>query len=317
MDLENAPDQGHFFVRNILSSKDVVMVSFSLVDVVPSANVLGEGVQWNSQDGCFWWTDIHAAKLYRYHLHSKKISHWDLPEKLGCFAFAKNDERILAAFASGIAWFEPESGALEWIAKPEAHLVGNRSNDGRCDRQGRFWLGTICEQKNSPDQSAALYSLCADGKIEQHLTGLQISNALCWSPDSRKLYHADSPTHSIHVYDFDAPTGTLSNRQVFARTQDSIEPDGACVDAQGYVWNAQWGGSHVVRYAPDGQIDFILPMPVTQPTCVAFGGEHLNLLAVTSARIGLSDEAVQQQPQAGSLFIFQTDVTGLPESRFG
>ncbi|WP_323816386.1 SMP-30/gluconolactonase/LRE family protein [Cellvibrio sp. NN19] len=293
------------------------MVAFSLIDIVPCANLLGEGVQWNQQDGCFWWTDIHSAKLYRYQLASKKLSHWDLPEKLGCFAFAKNDSRLLAAFASGFAWFDVETGALEWIAKPEAHFIGNRSNDGRCDRQGRFWMGTICEQKNSPWQCASLYSLQADGELTKHLTSLHISNALCWSPDSRKLYHADSPAFAINVYDFDAASGVLSNRQVFAQLEQGIEPDGACVDAQGYVWNAQWGGSRVVRYAPDGSVDFILPMPVLQPTCVAFGGENLNLLAVTSARVGLSDETLQQQPQAGNLFIFQTDVMGLEEAKFG
>ena len=293
------------------------MLAYSLIDTVPCANLLGEGVQWNHQDGCFWWTDIHAAKLYRYQLNSKKMSHWDLPEKLGCFAFAKHDSRLLAAFASGFAWFDPATGALEWIAKPEAHLIGNRSNDGRCDRQGRFWMGSIREQKNTPDQCASLYSLSADGQLNKHLTGLHISNALCWSPDSRKLYHADSPSFAINVYDFDAATGLLSNRQLFAQLEQGIEPDGACVDAQGYIWNAQWGGSRVVRYAPDGTQDFVLPMPVSQPTCIAFGGEHLNLLAVTSARVGLSDDALQQQPQAGNLFIFQTDVTGLEESRFG
>jgi len=293
------------------------MTEVTLIDTVPCANLLGEGVQWNLLDNCFWWTDIHSAMLYRYHLPSKTLSHWSLPEKLGCFAFAKNDSRLLAAFASGFAWYEPETGKLEWIAKPEAHIPGNRANDGRCDRQGRFWMGTIREQQHTVDQCAALYSLNAEGAVTQHLSGLHISNALCWSPDSRKLYHADSPTHTINVYDFDAATGALSNRQVFAQTEIGVEPDGACVDAQGFLWNAQWGGKRVVRYAADGSINLVLEMPVTQPTCVAFGGEQLNLLAVTSARIGLSDEALAQQPQAGHLFIYQTAFTGLPESCFG
>ncbi|WP_049632331.1 SMP-30/gluconolactonase/LRE family protein [Cellvibrio sp. pealriver] len=293
------------------------MVAFTLVDIVPCANTLGEGVQWNQQDGCFWWTDIHAQKLYRYQLDDKTLSHWDMPEKLGCFAFAKHDSRLLAAFASGFAWFTPDTGEVEWIAKPEAHLIGNRSNDGRCDRQGRFWMGSIREQQKTPWEYASLYSLSVDGNVQQHLTGLHISNALCWSPDSRQMYHADSPSHTINVYDFDAVSGKLSNKHVFAQTDAGIEPDGACVDAQGFVWNAQWGGSRVVRYSPVGEIDFILPMPVTQPTCVAFGGAQLNLLAVTSACVGLSDAALQQQPQAGHLFIFQTDITGLLEERFG
>lgn len=293
------------------------MTTMTLIDTIPCNNTLGEGVQWNHQDGCFWWTDILSAKLYRYRLNDKHLAHWDLPERLCCFAFAKHDARILAAFESGFAWFTPESGAVEWIAKPEAHIQGNRSNDGRCDRQGRFWMGSIVEQRHSEEQGAGLYSLDKDFSITQHFSGLMISNALCWSPDSRKLYHADSPTHSIRVYDFDAASGDLSNPQIFAHTDLGVEPDGACVDAEGYVWNAQWGGSQVVRYAPDGSKNLVLNMPVTQPTCVAFGGEQLNLLAVTSARVGLSDDALAQQPQAGSLFIFATPYTGLTESWFG
>lgn len=293
------------------------MTKLTLIDTVPCNNLLGESVQWNHQDECFWWTDILSAKLYRYQLSDKKLTNWDLPERLGCFTFAKNDVRILAAFASGFAWFDPESGAVEWIAKPEADVIGNRSNDGRCDRQGRFWMGTIVEQKNNPEQSAALYCLDHNFTVSKHFSGLMISNALCWSPDSRKLYHADSPTHSIRVYDFDVQTGELSNPEIFAHTEIGVEPDGACVDAEGFVWNAQWGGSRVVRYAPDGSKNLVLDMPVSQATCVAFGGSNLDLLAVTSARIGLSDEAIAQQPQAGNLFIFQTDCTGLAEHWFG
>lgn len=293
------------------------MTAITLIDTVPCTNLLGEGVQWNHRDGCFWWTDIHASKLYRYHLQSKELSHWDLPERLGCFVFANHDARILGAFASGFAWFDLHSGAVEWIAKPEAHIAGNRSNDGRCDRQGRFWMGSIVEARSSEEQSAGLYCLDKDFSVTQHFSGLMISNSLCWSPDSRKLYHADSPTHSLRVYDFDAATGELSNPEIFAHTDLGIEPDGACMDAQGFVWNAQWGGSQVVRYAPDGSKNLRLNMPVSQPTCVAFGGAELNLLAVTSARIGLTDEALAQQPQAGNLFIFATPFNGLTESWFG
>ncbi len=293
------------------------MAALTLIDTVPCANLLGEGVQWNHQDECFWWTDIPSAKLYRYRVSDKQLTNWDLPERLACFAFAKNDARILAAFESGFAWFDIATGAVEWIAKPEADVIGNRSNDGRCDRQGRFWMGTTVEQKNSPEQNAALYCLDHNFAVSKYFSGLMISNALCWSPDSRKLYHADSPTHSIRVYDFDAQSGELSNPEIFAHTEIGVEPDGACVDAEGFVWNAQWGGSRVVRYAPDGSKNVVLDMPVSQATCIAFGGKNLNLLAVTSARIGLSDDAMAQQPQAGNLFIFQTEFTGLPEVWFG
>lgn len=293
------------------------MAAIELIDTVPCANVLGEGVQWNHHDECFWWSDIHSAKLHRYRISDKQLSSWAVPERLCCFTFAKNDPRILAAFESGFAWFDIATGAVEWIAKPEAGITGNRSNDGRCDRQGRFWMGTTVDQKNTPEQNAALYCLDQQFSVSKHLGGLMISNALCWSPDSRNLYHADSATHRIRVYDFDAKTGELSNSRIFAQTEKGVEPDGACVDAEGFVWNAQWGGSRVVRYAPDGSKNLVLDMPVSQATCVAFGGKNLNLLAVTSARTGLDDQALAQQPQAGNVFIFQTEFTGLQEVWFG
>ena len=291
------------------------MSDLSPLVTIPCANVLGEGIQWNAQDQAFWWTDIHAARLYRYGLVEDRLSHWQLPERLGCFAFAENDGRMLAAFASGVAWFDPASGALEWIARPEAHLPGNRANDGRCDRQGRFWWGSLVEQDQG--QSASLYCLDQQLQLTRQLQGLRISNALCWSPDSRLMYHADSPSHSIQVYDFDAATGALGQRRLFAQTPPGVEPDGACVDAEGCVWNAQWGGSRVLRYMPDGSLGLHLDLPVSQPTCVAFGGEQLNLLAVTSARVGLTDTQLAAQPQAGHVFIFQTPFQGLPEARFG
>ena len=295
-------------LKNIESENTV-----ELIAQIPCANILGEGVQWNHREQAVWWTDIKSSKIFRYHLATQDLQAWDTPEAVGCFAFAENDERILLALASGFAWFDKNSGAVEWIAKPEAHLVGNRLNDGRVDRQGRFWNGSIVEQKNTPDQSAGLFCLDADGNTTQHLSGLTISNSLCWSLDSTKLYHADSPSHQIKVYDFDAQTGTLSNGKVFVQTSDNVEPDGSSVDADGHLWNAEWGGQRLVRYNPEGRQVFEFKTLVSQPTCMAFGGDDMSLLFVTSARIGLSDDALAEQPEAGNLFIYRTDFKGVNE----
>lgn len=284
-----------------------------LIEQIPCANILGEGVQWNYREQAVWWTDIKSSKIFRYHLATKNLQEWATPEAVGCFTFCESDERILLALASGFAWFDKESGEVEWIAKPEAHLTGNRLNDGRVDRQGRFWCGSIVEQKNSPDQSASLFCLDHEGKTSQHLTGLTISNGLCWSLDSKKLYHTDSPTHQIKVYDFDANSGTLGNAKVFKTTTDKVEPDGSTVDAENYLWSAEWGGRRLVRYSPEGEENFVLPTTVSQPTCMAFGGDDMNILFVTSARIGLSDEALAAQPEAGNLFIYRTDFKGVNE----
>lgn len=294
-----------------------MLMSYPLIDTVPCANILGEGVQWNAADQSVWWTDIQAAKIYRYHAATKNLQQWSTPEPVGCFAFAHRESRLLVAFASGIAWLDLDSGAYEWLARPELAVSGNRLNDGRVDRQGRFWVGGLVEQRAAEDQGTSLYCLDEQLQLSCHLNGLSISNSLCWSPDSRHLYHADSPTHRIHVYDFDASAGRLSNRRIFAETAEGVEPDGACIDSQGYLWSAQWGSSRVVRYTPDGQVAATVDLPFSQPTCVALGGPQLDWLLITSARKGLSAEQLQQQPQAGNLMIFQTDIHGLPECRFG
>lgn len=290
------------------------MTAFRLIKEIPCKNLLGEGVQWNHQDQSFWWTDIKSNTLFRFHLESEKLDTWCMPENLGCFAFVIDSDEILLGLATGYAWFIPSTGAIKWIAQPEAHWVGNRFNDGRVDRQGRFWVGSITEQKNAEDQSAGLYCLNTQQQVSQHLSGLQISNSLCWNLSGNCLYHADSPSHQIQAYDFDVDAGTLSAPRVFATTPEGIEPDGACVDAQDHVWNAQWGSFEVVRYTPAGDIDTRLRLPVKQPTCVAFGGNKLNLLAVTSASIGLDEQSLVDQPSAGNLFIFETDYQGVEES---
>jgi L-arabinonolactonase len=145
---------------------------------------------------------------------------------------------------------------------------------------------------------------------------IQISNGICVSPDSRYFYFADSPRRVIYRYEFEADSGCLGARTVFAHTPDGAFPDGAAIDADGCLWSALWGAGRVVRYTPGGCVDTILPIPTCQPSCVAFGGRDLSDLFVTSARDGLSKQALAQEPEAGHLFVFRTCHVGLVESRF-
>ena len=164
--------------------------------------------------------------------------------------------------------------------------------------------------------TGALYRLDPDGRVHTLETGIGISNGLCWSPDGRTMYFADSPRHTIHVYDFDPDSGLPSRRREFARTGPGAEPDGSTVDAEGAVWNAQWGGGRVVRYSPTGEVLETVDTPgAMQPSCVAFGGDALELLCVTSAWIGLDAAARAAQPQAGHVFLYETSARGLPENR--
>jgi sugar lactone lactonase YvrE len=225
----------------------------------------------------------------------------------------EGSERIIAAFESGFAFYHPESGQLDWIERPEHAAANVRFNDGRVDRQGRFWAGSMVEGAGPP--TGKLYSLTGSSS-QVHLSGIAISNSLCFSPDGRQLYFADSPHRLILRYDLDPGTGALSNRQVFARTPAGAYPDGSQVDAQGYLWNAHWGAGRIVRYAPDGSISGAIEVPASQVSCVAFGGRQLDLLFVTSARVDLTPTQLASEPNAGDLFIYRLDVKGLADARF-
>ncbi|WP_341936798.1 SMP-30/gluconolactonase/LRE family protein [Marinimicrobium sp. C2-29] len=281
---------------------------------LPVGNLLGEGVLWHPDQQAAWWTDIQARRLFRYHPATEALETWDTPERLATFGFIEGSEQLIAAFDLGFALYHPQTGECHWLAQPEADLHSNRFNDGKVDRQGRFWAGSMVEHGDplASDPAGALYCWSDTQQAACQLSGLGITNGLCWSPDGRTAYLSDSARHCYYAYDFDPHSGSFSNRRVFARTPEGVGPDGACVDAEGNVWNAQFGGGQVVCYSPDGEVLLELDVPVSQPTCVAFGGPDLSWLFVTTARENLSKAQLAQEPEAGNLLIYQTDVKGLP-----
>lgn len=281
----------------------------ALLTSIPSQNILGENVLWHHTEQALYWIDIEAALLQRYQFATAEYRVFALPQRIGSFAFlqqgAQQDFSLIAAFAEGFALYNPQTNALKWLSQPEAHLAGHRFNDGRVNRQGEFWAGTMVENAAIADTPAALYRLDASGKAQAMLGDMCISNGLCWSLDGRILYHADSPKHQIKQYPYDAATGTVGAGELFAETPQNAHPDGSTIDAAGYLWNAHWGAGKVVRYRPDGSIDLELNLPVSQPSSVAIGGPNLDLLLVTSSKLGLSEAQLAAQPLAGNLFIYQ------------
>ena len=284
-----------------------------LVNTISVANTLGEGVLWDPIDERVWWTDIQERRLFRYDPHKSALQIFELPERLGSFGLIEGSNAIIAAFEPGFAIYHPESGSLDWLVRPEHGAKNVRFNDGRVDRQGRFWAGSMVEGEGEP--TGKLY--CLRGmSLEVRLTNIAISNSICFSPDGRYLYFADTPQRAILRYDIDPSSGSIGNRKVFARTPPGSFPDGSNVDAQGYLWNAHWGAGRVVRYALDGSVDLEIDIPATQPTCVAFGGANLDMLYVTSAREGLSADALAGQPNAGDVFVYKLNIKGLADARF-
>jgi L-arabinonolactonase len=286
-----------------------------LVETIGVGNTLGEGVQWDVASQSLWWTDIQERRLHRYDWAARKLETFPTPERIGSFGLIEKSSAIVAAFESGIALYEPRGGTPKWLARPDATLPGVRFNDGRVDRQGRFWAGTMVETEPRTGR-ANLYCVDGSGQARKRESGIMISNGICWSPDSSRFYFADSALRTIYSYDFNPNTGAIANRREFVQTPGDAHPDGANVDAEGYVWSAHWGAGRVVRYAPDGEIDRILEVPASQPTCVAFGGPGLDLLFVTSARDGLSARELARQPSAGDIFVYKIGCVGLAENQF-
>ena len=289
----------------------VMAEALALLFSIDVHNTLGEGIQWHADSQTLWWTDIQNSRLYRYDWASKRLDQWATPERLTAFGIlSARPVQLLASFASGFALYEPERDHLAWLARPERHLPGNRFNDGRVDRQGRFWSGTMVE--NNHGQCGSLYRLDADGATAV-LPGLSIPNALCWSPDGRLMYHADTPRGEIRLYDFDPVTGQPSGERLFARVPQG-KPDGAAVDASGYLLCALWGGQAVARFAPTGELVALHDLPVSQPTCVALGGPDMNVLFVSSAHEDMTAEQRAAEPLAGSVLAYTSPYVGLSES---
>jgi L-arabinonolactonase len=283
------------------------------VAIFPVHNVLGEGILWDSRRQVLWWTDIQSRRLYRHDWARAHTQILDTPERVGSFGLVADSERLITAFESGIALYDTQDGAVAWLARRPDPAV--RFNDGRVDRQGRFWSGTMAEADETAT-SGCLYSVDSRFGSRCQLTGIRISNSLCMSPDGRQLYFADSPTRTIRVFELNEPEGTLGASRIFAQTPAGADPDGAAIDADGCLWSAHWGAGCVVRYTPQGRIDRTLRVPASQPTCVCFAGPDLDVLCVTTARAGLSEAALLGEQNAGDVFLYRVGVQGLPEEEY-
>ncbi len=282
--------------------------------VVDCRNQLGEGIVWNAEQGLIWWTDIEGQTIWSYDPVAGEAEQFDTPGRISCFAPCRSGG-LVAAFADGFAYYDVASGMRSDIVAFEPDKPNTRFNDGRTDRQGRLVAGGLDEETSAPISSVV--RLDPDGTVTTLIEGVSCANGTCFSPDGRTMYFADSPTGEMVAYDYDPESDRLGARRVIATFEAQPgTPDGSCVDAEGYIWNAQWKGHRVVRFAPSGVIDRVVEVPVANPTCCAFGGLELDTLFITSAREDMSPEQLEAEPTAGSLFTLKPGVTGLTDTSF-
>jgi sugar lactone lactonase YvrE len=285
------------------------------VTLVQAANaLLGEGPSWHANGAALYWVDVLRPAVLRHEPARGQTGLWPLSGTVGC-AVPRASGGLLLASDDSFLFLDTDTGMVKVAAVAERDRPFNRFNDGKVDRHGRFWAGTIDRQTAKP--TGSLYRLDADLLVTRMETGLICSNGLGWSPDDKIMYFTDSMVRTIWQYDFDAASGTIDNRRVFAKlADDDGVPDGLTVDAEGFVWSAVWDGWRIVRYAPDGSINREIIMPVQRPSSCMFGGPGLRTLYVTSACADLSASDLLSGPLAGALFAIEPGVAGLPETPF-
>jgi len=273
---------------------------------------LGEGPVWDDRTDELVRVDISGRLVHRWNPISNSATSFATEGDVGAVVLCEDGGLLLAVECE--LWRVDTDGGWTLIADVEPS-PGVRFNDCRADPRGRLWAGTL--HRDREPGRAALYRLDPDNTMIEVLGERTISNGIGWSPDGRSMYYIDSTTQRIVEFEYDLDTGLLGGQRVFAdiETVDGL-PDGLTVDAEGGVWVCLFGGGRIRRYRADGSLDRDIVLPLTNPTCPAFGGAGLDILYITTARHRLTDEQLAREPLAGALLQLDPGVTGRPAYRF-
>lgn len=286
---------------------------YPLQRVGTQTDILGECPLWDDLAQCLYWVDIRRPAIRRWRHASGEVDSWTMPDLVGSIALV-DDGRLLVALPQQIALFDPASEQLTPFVPGLALPEGHRFNDGRCDARGRFWVGSMHNITRAPE--GTLFCLEGSGPLRPIRHGICIPNSLAFSPDGHTLYFADSLHYRIYAHPYTVASGHMGEPRVFAKSEPPAFPDGSAVDEEGFVWNAEFNGARLVRYAPDGSVEREIALPVDRPTCCVFGGPDLGILFITSTSQNMSEADRQARPMAGALMAMRPGVRGLPEPRF-
>jgi len=282
-------------------------------------SVLGEGPIWRPRENSLYWIDLKAPAIYCFDVITRQNRQIPaaLGKTIGGMVFAR-DGRMIVVDGEGVHELTA-AGHRNLLVNPESDQVGNAFNDAKCDPKGRLWSGTADIGETRP--SGSLYVIEGQGRTPGRVrridSAIICSNGPAFAPDGRRAYFTDSFAQEIYSYDVDLDTGLISERKSFFRcSPDAGYPDGMTVDSEGYLWCCNWDGWSVTRYAPGGEIDRVLKVPVPRPTSVCFGGPRMDQLFITSASDGLSADQLREAPLSGSLFVCEPGVRGLLDAEY-
>lgn len=279
---------------------------------------VGECPLWHPIEAALYWVDIAGFAVHRLNPANGAHSSWRMPSEPACIA-RNASGGLIVALRTGFFLLNTSDGALHEVAPAPYDTATTRFNDGRCDAAGRFWVGSMYEPRDR--QLGTMY--CLDqGTVHRHWGGVTVSNGLAFSPDNRTLYHADTTAHLIRRHAFDLEKGEAGAPQVFKQfSTDKTHnyggrPDGAAVDSEGAYWCAMFEGGRLLRLSTKGDILREIALPLRCPTMVAFGGEDLRTLYITSARHNRPAAELAEYPLSGCVLSLRVDVPGLPEHAY-
>jgi len=268
---------------------------------------VGEGPVWDPRIGKVLWVDIPTRTIFLTDPADGATETRLLPKAVGV-VLPRSSGGYVTALEDGF-YALPDEGDPELIVAVESDDPRTRFNDGEIDPQGRFWAGTM--GWHAEPGLGALYRLDPGGTATRMIDEVSISNGLGWSPDGQTMYYVDTPTMRIDRFDFDPVSGDITNRREFVTIREGGgRPDGLSVDSEGAVWVATWPGYGVHRYLPDGSLDAVIPLPVSNVSSIELGGPDLRDAFITTAWELLSEAEHVAQPLAGSLFRTRVAVPG-------
>jgi sugar lactone lactonase YvrE len=284
--------------------------------VIQNACLLGEGPVWDFRKKTICWVDILNGQIHEYNPSDQSHKVSSVRQMIGAVAVCKSGQ-FIAALKNGFGFIDRDSGVISMISNPEHEIPGNRFNDGKCGPDGRFWAGTM-SHTDEPEKGS-FYLLDRDLSVTKKMERISISNGLTWSLDNSILYYIDTPTFTVAAFDFDRVNAVLTNKRIAIRIpENNGSPDGMTIDSEGMLWIAHWDGWQITRWDPlSGEKILSIPLPVARVTSCCFGGVLFNDLYITSARNGLSQDQLREQPLAGSLFVIKDiGYKGLPLFEF-